>query len=336
MTRPATDQEATEELSYREAINRALFEELRLDDDVLLLGENIGDFGGSFNVTAGLIDEFGPERVRETPISEAGFVGAGVGAAMTGLRPVLDVSFADFLGVPFEQLFNQASKMRYMLDGSVDVPIAIRSKEGAGQSGAAQHSKTPHAMFAHMTGLKVVAPGTPRAAKGLFKAAIRSNDPVLFFENKLLYEDHGEVPTSDDFTVPIGEARVAREGSDVTLVATQRLLRDALAVADDLAGEVDVEVVDPQSLYPLDTETIADSVAKTHRLVVADESPLSYGIHAEIVTRVVEEAFFSLDAPVERIGVPDTPLPYSPNLESAVLPDEDEIRGALRRTARWA
>jgi pyruvate dehydrogenase E1 component beta subunit len=335
MTTPAADQAATEELSYREAINGALFEELRHDDDVLLLGENIGDFGGSFNVTAGLIDEFGPDRVRETPISEAGFVGAGVGAAMTGLRPILDVSFADFLGVPFEQLFNQASKMRYMLDGQVDVPITIRSKEGAGQSGAAQHSKTPHAMFAHMTGLKVVAPGTPRSAKGLFKAAIRSDDPVLFFENKLLYEDRGEVPTSDDFTIPLGEARVAREGSDVTLVATQRLLRDALSVADELAAEIDVEVVDPQSLYPLDTDTIVESVAKTNRLVVADESPLSYGIHAEIVTRVLEEAFFSIDAPVERIGVPDTPLPYSPPLESAVLPGEDELRGALRRTAQW-
>jgi pyruvate dehydrogenase E1 component beta subunit len=325
----------TEELTFREAINAALHEELRRDDDVLMLGENIGDFGGSFNVTAGLIDEFGPDRVRETPISEAGFVGAGVGAAMTGLRPILDVSFSDFLGVPFEQLFNQASKMRYMLDGQVDVPIAIRTKEGGGQSGAAQHSKTPHTVFAHLTGLKAVAPGTPRAAKGLFKAAVRSDDPVIFFENKTLYEHRGEVPVDEDFTIPLGEANVERSGSDVTVVATQRLLHDTLSVAEDLSDEIDAEVIDPRSIYPLDTGTIAASVEKTNRLVVADESPLSYGLHAEVVTRVLESSFFSLDAPVERIGVPDSPVPYSPPLESAVLPGDTEIRSALERTAEW-
>jgi len=331
----AADDEATEQLTFREAINTAAHEEMRRDEDVLLLGENIGEFGGSFNVTAGLLDEFGPERVRDTPISEAGFVGAGVGAAMNGLRPILDVSFSDFLGVPFEQLFNQASKMRYMLDGQVAVPITIRTKEGGGQSGAAQHSKTPHTLFAHLTGLKVVAPGTPRGAKGLFKAAVRSDDPVLFFENKDIYEQTGDVPATNEFTIPLGEASVERAGSDVTVVATQRLLGEALSVAGDLAGTIDAEVIDPQSLYPLDTETIAASVGKTHRLIVADESPLSYGLHAEIVTRVVENAFFSLDAPVQRIGVPDTPMPYSPPLESEVLPDEEEIRTALERTARW-
>jgi len=322
---------STKRATLREAIRSGLREELERDEDVVLLGEDVGETGHVFNVTEGLVDEFGEERVIDTPLAEAGFVGAGVGAAATGLRPVLDMMFADFLGVAYEQILNQMSKMHYMFGGKATLPIVVRASEGAGLNGAAQHSKTVHTFFSHVTGVRAVAPGTPRAAKGLTKAAIRADDPVFFFENKRIYSMEGEVPT-EEATVPLDKAAVEREGSDVTVVATQAYVGSALSVAESLAPEVSVEVIDLRSLYPVDTETIVDSVRKTGRLVVADESSLSYGTHAEIMARVNENAFFSLDAPMQRVGVPDTPIPFAPPLENEILPGEDELRGAIERT----
>jgi len=263
--------EETETMSLREAIRSALREELLADDDVFIMGQDEED-GGSFEVTAGLHDEFGFERVRNTPISEAAQVGAGVGAAATGMRPVVNLSFADFIGVCFDQIMNQAGKTRYMFGGASEVPLTLRAIEGAGLNAAAQHSGTVHSLVAHLPGVKAVAPGTPAAAKGLMKSAIRSDDPVVFFENKTIYERHGPVPTDEEFTVPLGEASVEQEGEDVTVVATQRLLGESIAAARDV--DADVEVIDPRSLYPLDTDTIADSLRKTGRLVVADEPAL--------------------------------------------------------------
>ncbi|MFC3478244.1 alpha-ketoacid dehydrogenase subunit beta [Halobacterium litoreum] len=328
MSATTADRE-TETASIREALRTALREELLADDDVFIMGQDEED-GGSFEVTAGLHDEFGFDRVRNTPISEAAQVGAGVGAAATGMRPVVNLSFADFVGVCFDQVMNQAGKTRYMFGGASEVPLTIRAIEGAGLNAAAQHSGTVHTLVAHLPGVKAVAPGTPAAAKGLMKSAVRSDDPVVFFENKTIYERHGPVPVDDDFTVPIGEASVEQEGEDVTVVATQRLLGESLAAARDV--DASVEVIDPRSLYPLDTDTLAASLRKTGRLVVADESPLSYGLHAEIVTRVVEDAFWSVDAPVQRVGVPDTPIPFSPSQEDEVVPDADDVRRAIERT----
>lgn len=327
-----TEAVSTERLTLREAIRDGLREELERNDDVVLMGEDVGETGHVFNVTDGLIDEFGNDRIIDTPLAEAGFVGAGVGAAATGLRPVLDLMFADFLGVAYEQILNQMSKIQYMFGGKAELPLVVRASEGAGLNGAGQHSKTVHTFFAHMTGVRVVAPGTPRAAKGLTKAAIRANDPVFFFENKRIYSMEGEVPTGTDATAPLGKAMIEREGEDVTVVATQAYVGEALSVAERLAPDLSVEVIDLRSLYPVDTQTIVDSVQKTGRLVVADESPLSYGTHAEIITRVNENAFFSLDAPMQRVGVPDTPIPFAPPLENEVLPGDAEITDAIRRT----
>jgi len=321
----------TEHRTFREAVRDALDEELERDDDVFLMGEDIGEGGHVYKVTEGLWEKYGGERVRDSPLSEAAILGAGVGAAANGSRPVVDMMFSDFLGVCTEQILNQMSKLHYMFGGKIEIPLLVRASEGAGMNAAAQHSKTVHTVFAHMTGTKAVAPGTPAAAKGLTKSAIRSDDPVFFFEHKLLYDHDGEVPTDPDYTTPIGRARVERDGADVTVVATQNYVRQALGVADDLAGDVSVEVIDPLSLYPLDTETIVESVRKTGRLVVADESPLSYGTHAEIMARVNESAFFSLDAPMQRVGVPDTPVPFTPPLEDEVVPTGADIRTAIER-----
>jgi pyruvate dehydrogenase E1 component beta subunit len=327
------EQAQTETMTVREAIRLALREEMRRDDDVYVMGEDVGLFGGVLEVTGDLFEEFGEERVRDTPIAEAGFVGAATGAAATGTRPVVELMFGDFMGVSMEQIMNQMAKMRYMFGGKTEMPVTVRTTEGGGMGAASQHSGTVHAWIAHFPGLKAVAPGTAASAKGLTKAAIRSNDPVFVFENKMIYEQQGEVPTDPEFTVPIGEAAVEREGEDVTVVATQRLVGESLETAESLAGDVDVEVIDPRSLYPLDTDAIAESVKKTGRLVVADESPLSYGIHAEVATRAMENAFFSLDAPIQRVGTPDTHMPFSPPLEEEVLPDGEDVREAIQRIA---
>lgn len=321
----------TEEMTVREAIRQAMREELRLDEDVFLIGEDIGEYGGALKVTDGLFSEFGPNRIKDTPISEAGIMGAATGAAATGTRPVAELMFSDFIGVSMEQIMNQMAKMRYMFGGKVEMPVTVRTTEGGGMSAASQHSGTIHSWIAHFPGLYAVAPGTPAAAKGLTKAAIRSNDPVFVFENKMMYEQKGEVPVDDDFTIPLGEAAIEREGEDVTVVATQRLVTESLQIAETIADDIDVEVIDPRSLYPLDTETILESVDKTGRLIVADESPLSYGTHAEIIARVQEEAFFSLDAPIQRVGTPDTHLPFNQALEQEVLPTGEDVREAIER-----
>jgi len=321
----------TEELTYREAIHDAMVEEMERDDDVFLMGEDVGGFGGVFGASQGMLDQFGEERVRDTPISEAALVGAGAGAAAKGKRPIVEIMFSDFVGIAAEQLLNQTAKMRYMFGGQADVPLTVRMTEGGGTRSAAQHSGTMHTWLAHVPGLKVVAPGTPTAVKGLLKSAIRSNDPVAVFENKMIYGQTEAVPTDPDFTLPLGEASVEREGEDVTVVATQRLLGESLSVAEDLDGDLSVEVIDPRSLYPLDTDTIAESVRKTGRLVVADESWVSYGTHAELVARLSQEAFYDLDAPIQRVGVPDVHVPYAPELEDEVLPDGEDVRDAVER-----
>jgi len=328
---PATAE--TETMTLREAITRALREELARDEDVVIWGEDVGEAGHVSNLTEGLYEEFGADRVRDAPLAENGFVGAGVGAAATGLRPVVDTMYADFFGVACEQMLNQMTKMHYMFGGQLDVPLVVRASEGAGLNAAAQHSKTTHTILAHMTGSTVVTPGTPAAAKGLMKSAIRSDEPVFFFENKRTYTDTGEVPVDEDFTVPIGEASVEREGDDVTVAATQAFVGEALDLAERLAGTISVEVVDLRSLYPLDHETLTDSVRKTGRLVVADESPLSYGTHAEVVTRTNETAFYYLDAPPQRVGWPDTPVPFAPPLEDEVMPTAEDIQRAVERLA---
>nr|WP_233204127.1 transketolase C-terminal domain-containing protein [Halegenticoccus soli] len=322
--------ELTEELTIREALRTAIREELMANDEVFLMGQDEED-GGSFEITMGLFEEFGRGRVRDTPISETAQVGAGVGAAATGLRPIVNLSFADFIAICFEPLMNQAGKMRYMFGGATKVPLTVRAIEGAGLSAAAQHSSTVHTLIAHLPGIKAVAPGTARSSKGLMKAAIRSDDPIVFFENKTIYNREGEVPKDKEFTIPLGQAQIVRKDNDITVVATQRLLGDAIGVADKMEA-IDIEVIDPQTLSPLDTATIVKSVEKTGRLVVADESPLSYGLHGEIISRVTESAFFSLDAPPQRIGVPDTPIPFSPPLEDEVLPGTSELTAAIERT----
>ncbi|MFA9426678.1 alpha-ketoacid dehydrogenase subunit beta [Natronorubrum bangense] len=321
----------TEELTVREAIRQAMREELERDEDVFLIGEDIGVFGGVLEVTGDLYEDFGSERIKDTPISEAGFMGAATGAAATGTRPVVELMFSDFAGVAMEQIMNQMAKMRYMFGGKAEMPVTVRTTEGGGMGAASQHSGTVHSWIAHFPGLKAVAPGTAASAKGLTKAAIRSDDPVFVFENKMIYEQRGAVPTDEDFTIPIGEAAIEREGEDVTVVATQRLVGESLETAENMADDTSVEVIDPRSLYPLDIDTIVESVKKTGRLIVADESPLSYGTHAEIVARVQEEAFFSLDAPIQRVGTPDTHIPFSPPLEQEVLPSGDDVREAIRR-----
>ncbi|PSQ59267.1 MAG: alpha-ketoacid dehydrogenase subunit beta [Halobacteriales archaeon SW_9_67_25] len=327
------EQRPTEELTVREAIREALREELERDEDVYLMGEDVGVMGGVLEVTGDLYEQFGEERVRDTPIAEAGFMGAATGAAATGTRPVVEIMFSDFMGVCMEQVMNQTAKMRYMFGGKTEMPVTVRTTEGGGMGAASQHSGTVHAWIAHFPGLKAVAPGTAASAKGLIKTAIRSDDPVFVFENKMIYEQSGDVPTDEDFTVPLGEASVEREGEDVTVVATQRMVGESLGVAEELAGDVSIEVVDPRSLYPLDTDTIVDSVEKTGRLVVADESPVSYGVHAEVATRVMENAFYSLDAPIQRVGTPDTHMPFSTPLEQEVLPDAEGVRAAIERIA---
>jgi pyruvate dehydrogenase E1 component beta subunit len=325
--------EETQTMTVREAIRETMREEMRRDEDVILMGEDIGVMEGVLDVTGDLHDEFGPERVRETPISEAGYVGAATGAAATGLRPVPELMFSDFMGVSMEQIMNQMAKMRYMFGGKIEMPVTVRATEGGGMGAASQHSGTVHTWIAHFPGLMAVTPGTPEAAKGLLKSAIRSDDPVFFFENKMIYEQSGEVPTDEDFTIPLGEASIEREGEDVTVVATQRLVGESLSVADELEGTTDLEVIDLRSLYPLDTDTIVESLDKTGRMVVADESPLSYGAQAEVVSRAVENAFYSLDAPIQRVGVPDTHMPFSPSLEGEILPDADDVRNAVDRIA---
>ncbi|MDR7615624.1 MAG: alpha-ketoacid dehydrogenase subunit beta [Armatimonadota bacterium] len=322
----------TRELSYAEAVREALRQAMEADPAVILLGEDIGVYGGAFGVTEGLLDQFGPERVRDTPISEAAITGCAIGAALTGLRPVLEVQFMDFVALCMEQLVLQAAKIRYMFGGKAQVPMVVRTPAGAGTGAAAQHSESLEAWFVHVPGLKVVAPSTPRDAKGLLLASIRDPNPVIFVEHKLLYRTRGEV-SEDPYEIPLGRAEVKREGTDVTVVATSAMVPRALAAADRLAAEgVSVEVVDPRTLRPLDADTILRSVRKTGRAVVVYEGVRTLGIGAEIVARIAEsDALYYLQAPVVRLGGAECPIPYSPRLERAAVPQEEDVVEAVRR-----
>ncbi len=321
---------ATRELTYREALNEALHEEMDRDPKVFLMGEDIARFGGPLKVTEGLLEKYGPERVIDTPIAEAGFVGIGVGAALTGLRPVVEVMFCDFMFLASDQIANQASKIRYMLGGQARVPMVLRSHVGAGRGSAAQHSQSLEMIYAHLPGLIVVMPSTPHDAKGLLKTAIRSDDPIIFLENKLIYVVTGPVPEGE-YTVPIGVADVKREGSDVTIVATSRQVHTSLAAAEKLAEEgIEVEIVDPRTIKPLDIETIVESVKKTQRVVVVNEGCRTGGFTSECAARIMDEAFDYLDAPIVRLSGNDTPIPAAKGLEAALIPQEEDVIAAVK------
>jgi pyruvate dehydrogenase E1 component beta subunit len=324
----------SEVMTYREGLRLALREEMARDDRVFLMGEEVGVFEGSYKVSAGLLAEFGPDRVRDTPISEEGFVGAGVGAAMLGERPVIEIMTINFLLVAIDQVVNHAAKIGAMFGGEVRCPLVIRTPNGAGNQLTAQHSQSLEGWFAHVPGLKVLAPATPADAKGLLKAAIRDDDPVLVVENLPIYKEKGEVPLDPEFVTPIGLADVARKGSDLTIVAHSFAVVRALHVAERLAAErgVEVEVVDLRSLRPLDMETVAASVAKTNRVVCVEEGWPTYGVSAELAARIQKACFDDLDAPVERVGMAEVPLPYAKNLELAALPNEDRIAAAVLQT----
>ncbi len=324
------------DVTYREALRRALDEELERDERVYLMGEEIGRFEGSYKVTAGLWKKHGPKRVRETPIAEEGFVGAGIGSAMLGLRPVVEIMTVNFILVAMDMVVNHAAKIHQMFGGKVRVPMVIRTPGGAGAQLTAQHSQSLEVWFAHTPGLKVVAPSNPRDAYGMLKTSIRDDDPVLFHENLVLYNLTGEVPEADeDFTVPLGQAAVVREGSDLTLVAHSYTVRRALTVADRLSQSgVDVEVVDLRSLRPLDIDTVAASVRKTNRLLIAEEGWATFGVGAEIAARISRACFDDLDAPVERVGQAEVSMPYAKPLELAALTQEEKIEAAARSLLR--
>lgn len=324
------------EITYAQAINEALRESMQKDDRVVLLGEDIGCYGGVFQVTAGLQAEFGPERVVDTPISEAGFVGASVGAALTGMRPVTEIMFIDFTTCCMDMIINQMAKMHYMFGGRGTVPMVLRTNIGAGRGTAAQHSQSFHAVYMHIPGLLVVAPSTPYDAKGLMMEAIQNDNPVVFVEHKKLYIEKGPVP-EEGYRIPFGQADIKREGKDVTVVATHALVQRSLNAADELAKEgIDVEVIDPRTLVPLDKDTILNSIKKTGRLVVADEGHRVCGAAAEIAATVAEEAIYYLKAPVKRVTSPDTPVPFSPPLEQAFIPDEKYLVPAIRSLMEYA
>jgi len=324
------------EITYAQAINEALRQCMKEDERVVLLGEDIGVYGGIFQVTAGLLDEFGKERVIDTPIAEAGFVGACVGAALTGMRPVVEIMFIDFTTVCMDMIINQMAKMHYMFGGQGKVPVVLRVNIGAGRGAAAQHSQSFHALFMHIPGLYVVAPSTPYDAKGLMIEAIKNDNPVIFVEHKKLYVEKGDVP-AEGYTIPFGKAEIKREGSDLTIVATHAMVMRSLRAAEEAAKEgIDVEVVDPRTLTPFDKVTILKSVKKTGRLLVADEGHKTCGVAAEISAMVAEEGIFDLKAPVVRVCSPDTPVPFSPPLEQAYIPDVKDLLPALKRLMEYA
>src|SRR5712692_7433369 len=318
---------------YMDAVREGIAAEMRVDETVCLIGIDVGSSGGIFAVTRGLYDEFGPERVRDTPISETAFVGAAVGAAATGLRPVVELMFMDFLGVCFDALLNQAAKLRYMTGGLLELPLVIRTQTGAGRSSGAQHSQSLEAVVAHIPGLKVVMPATVEDAYDLMRASVRDRSPVVYIENRRLYGRRGSLPPTDEEPLPIGRARIVRAGDDITIVAWSRMVEVSLAAADALAAEgIAAEVIDVRCLVPMDVETIVGSVMRTGRAVVVHEAVVRFGPGAEVAARITEEAFGRLQAPVARIGAPAVPLPFSPPLEAACIPDPDAVAAAVRRT----
>ena len=318
------------QMTYAEAVRDGLRLEMKRDPNVYIIGEDVGVFGGCFGVTTGLYDEFGPERVVDTPITETSIIGQAVGAAAAGLRPVAEIMFIDFTGVCMDEIFNQAAKMRYMFGGKARVPIVIRTTCGGGLSAAAQHSQCMEAWFTHIPGLKTVMPSVPADAKGLLVAAIRDDNPVIYIEHKQLLFSSGEVPEGE-YVVPIGKADIKRDGSDVTIVAWSGMVPKALAAADILANEgISAEVLDPRTLVPLDKDAILKSVAKTGRLVIVHEAVKTGGFGGEIAAMVADEGFDLLNAPIRRVAAPDTPVPFSPVLEAAYLPNEGKIVAAVK------
>ncbi|APT48243.1 alpha-ketoacid dehydrogenase subunit beta [Bacillus safensis] len=323
------------EISYLEAVREAMSQEMRENQDVFILGEDIGVYGGAFGVTRGMIEEFGPERVRNTPISEAAIAGGAVGAALTGMRPILELQFSDFITIAMDQLVNQAAKTRYMFGGKGKVPLVVRTPAGSGTGAAAQHSQSLEAWMAHIPGLKVVQPSTAYDAKGLLKAAMDDDNPVIFYEHKLLYKTIGEVP-EEQYSIPLGKADVKRSGKDVTIVATAIMVHKALEAAKELEAEgIDVEIVDPRTLVPLDEETIIESVKKTGKCIIVHEAVKRGGYGGEIASMIAEsEAFDYLDAPIKRLGGLAVPIPYNPTLEKAVIPQVPDIIEAAKELVR--
>jgi acetoin:2,6-dichlorophenolindophenol oxidoreductase subunit beta len=321
---------ATRELTLSEAVREALVEEMRRDPRVFICGEDVAEAGTVYKVLAGMVDEFGKDRVLDTPISEAGFTGIAVGAAMTGMRPVVDIMFGDFSTLVMDQMVNQAAKVHYMSGGKWKVPMVMRATLGATRRSAAQHSQSLHAWFCHVPGLKVVLPSTPYDAKGLMKTAIRDENPVVFFEDKMMYKLKGPVPEGD-YTIPFGVADVKRAGTDITIVATSSMVQVALGAAQMLDEyDISAEVIDPRTLWPLDEKTLIESAKKTSRVIVVDEGYGRYGVTAEIASVIAEGAFFNLEAPVKRIGAMHVPIPFSPPLEDATVPTEQAVFEAAK------
>ena len=330
--------------TFRQALNEALHLEMSRDKNVIIFGEDVcggtggtGEkdaWGGAFGVTKGLLSEFGPDRIMDTPITESAFVGAAVGAAMTGLRPVTEIMFVDFLGVCFDQIFNQAAKVRYMFGGKADMPMVLRASYGAGASSASQHSQALYPIFTHIPGLKVVVPSNPYDAKGLLINAIRDEDPVIFLEHKMLYDFSGEVP-DEAYTVPFGEAGIIREGKDVTLISLGKMVNVCQEAADELAKEnVAASILDLRTISPLDEETILEFTEETGRVVVVDEAYPMCGVAADVSSIIVEKAFSDLKAPIKKVTPPHSPVPYAPNLEQAFLPSSQNVIDAVKEVIR--
>tara|TARA_A100001388_G_scaffold251200_1_gene212913 strand:+ start:997 stop:2010 length:1014 start_codon:yes stop_codon:yes gene_type:complete len=330
--------------TFRQALNEALHLEMSRDKNVIIFGEDVcggtggtGEkdaWGGAFGVTKGLLSEFGPDRIMDTPITESAFVGAAVGAAMTGLRPVTEIMFVDFLGVCFDQIFNQAAKVRYMFGGKADMPMVLRASYGAGASSASQHSQALYPIFTHIPGLKVVVPSNPYDAKGLLINAIRDEDPVIFLEHKMLYDFSGEVP-DEAYTVPFGEAGIIREGKDVTLISLGKMVNVCQEAADELAKEnIAASILDLRTISPLDEETILEFTEETGRVVVVDEAYPRCGVAADVSSIIVEKAFSDLKAPIKKVTPPHSPVPYAPNLEQAFLPSSQNVIDAVKEVIR--
>lgn len=317
-------------ITMREAISQALWEEMERDESVFILGEEVGVWGGTYAVTKGFYDHFGAKRVRDTPIAESVIIGAAIGAAMTGLRPVAELMTINFAFAAMDHIVNEAAKLRYMFGGQFTIPMVIRTPGGGGRQLGATHSQTPDAVFAHFPGLKVVAPGTPEDAKGMLKAAIRSDDPIMFIENATLYQVRGEVP-DEEYTTPLDKAKVQRPGSDVTVVTYSKMLEISMKAADELAKEgIETEIVDLRSLRPLDMEPVLKSFHKTNRAVIVEEGWRSYGVGAEVSARIYEEAFDYVDAPIQRVAQKEVPLPYNRTLEQMALPQVEDVIEAVK------
>jgi pyruvate dehydrogenase E1 component beta subunit len=317
-------------ITMREAISQALWEEMERDPKVFIMGEEVGVWGGSYAVTRGFYDHFGPDRVRDTPISEAVIVGSAIGAALTGLRPVAELMTINFAFVAMDHIVNEAAKLHYMFGGQFILPMVIRTVGGGGRQLAATHSQTPDAIFAHFPGLKVVSPGTPEDAKGLLKSAIRSDDPILYIEHATMYQMRGEV-REGDYTIPIGKSKIQRPGRDITIVTYSKMLDTSSKAADQLAKEgIEVEIVDLRTLRPLDMEPVLESFKKTNRAVIVEEGWRSYGVGSEVASRIYEQAFDYVDAPIQRVAQKEVPLPYNRSLEQYALPQVEDVVKAVK------